>query len=170
MRCCISVRERFSIKSSACFTLILQKSLILMPPTVTASISGRRRSPWQSGQGTDDIKVAISYRIHSLLVSLNRRSRLFTIPSKSLKNLPLNPADCLTISNFCPLVPNSTRSSLSRGISFTGISSGTPKCFSSPLKYISPMVPSSQLHPVVLKAPSRMERSGYRITSAGSTF
>ena len=131
-----------------------------MPPTVTASISGRRRSPWQSGQGTEDMKVAISYRIHSLLVSLKRRSRLFTMPSKSLTNLPLKPADCRTISNFSPLVPKSTRSSLSFGISFTGTSSGTPKCLFSPVKYISPMEPGSQLQPVTLKAPSRMERSG----------
>ena len=58
-----SERERFSTKARASVTDILQKSLMLSPPTVTARYSFLSRSPLQSGQGTALMTWVISSRI-----------------------------------------------------------------------------------------------------------
>ncbi len=45
----------FLVNSSAFSTDISQNSLIFMPPTVTARLSGESLLPLQASQGTDDI-------------------------------------------------------------------------------------------------------------------
>ena len=52
------------------------------PSTVTASASGRSRRPWQVGHGFWTMNFSSSVRMYSDSVSLNRRSRLVTTPSK----------------------------------------------------------------------------------------
>ena len=47
-------RRRFFVKFSASQMLIRQKSMMPMPPTVTARAMSLRRSPWQAGQGAVD--------------------------------------------------------------------------------------------------------------------
>ena len=47
-----SVSSRAWINSKASVTDLSQKALMLMPPTVTARLSGESRWPWHSSQGT----------------------------------------------------------------------------------------------------------------------
>ena len=47
-----SLSSRASTNSNASVTDLSQKALMLMPPTVTARLSGERRWPWHSSQGT----------------------------------------------------------------------------------------------------------------------
>ena len=83
---CFSVRfGSFSrMNSSSSRMDISQNSLMFLSPTVTASTTGFRRRPWQSGHSTPDMKLPISSFIHSLLVSRKRRSRFSTMPSNVL--------------------------------------------------------------------------------------
>ena len=60
------------------------EGLSLIHILVTASTTGFRRLPWQSGHSTPDMKLPISSFIHSLFVSRKRRSRFSTMPSKVL--------------------------------------------------------------------------------------
>ena len=50
---------------------ISQNWLMFLSPMVTASTTGFRRCPWQSGHSTPDIKLPISSFIHSLLYGTN---------------------------------------------------------------------------------------------------
>ena len=49
--CSVSVISSASIQASAARADISVYSLIEIPPTLTARLSGRRRAPLQSGQG-----------------------------------------------------------------------------------------------------------------------
>ena len=76
-----------------------------MPPTVTASASFFRRAPWQSGHSMLLIQPEISSRIQLLLVSRKRRSRLLTMPSKSVLYAPFMVPVSRRMVSFSPPLP-----------------------------------------------------------------
>ena len=47
----VSVSSTAPIHSAAALADFSLNSAMLIPPTLTARLSGRRRAPWQSGQG-----------------------------------------------------------------------------------------------------------------------
>ncbi len=55
--------------------------MTLLPPTVTASTSGRRRCPWQEGHSRTSMYSSISRRDHSEVVSMYLRSHELITPS-----------------------------------------------------------------------------------------
>ena len=69
MRCFWGVSSRPSTKARASFTDLRQKVSMLIPPTVTARASFRRRLPPQSGQGRSAMHSSRSRRMASLWVS-----------------------------------------------------------------------------------------------------
>ncbi len=83
MVCSRSVTRSMSAaaQSSASVTERVDVSAMLFPSTVTARVSGRRRLPWQVGQGLLTMNFTSSVRMYSDSVSLKRRSRLVTTPS-----------------------------------------------------------------------------------------
>ena len=64
----LSFSGNSSVKASASRTDISVKSMMLMPPTVTASISGLSLLPLHSSQTLIDIKLSIRCRIVSVWV------------------------------------------------------------------------------------------------------
>ncbi len=58
-----------SIHSSAARADSFVYSQMLSPPTVTERLSGRRRAPWQAGQGRRAIRSSIRSRVVSESVS-----------------------------------------------------------------------------------------------------
>ena len=72
------------MKSSASTTDMSHSSLMFLPPTVTARLSGERRLPWQASHGTALMYDSISSLIHEEDVSRKRRSRLLMMPSNSV--------------------------------------------------------------------------------------
>ena len=61
----VSVISRVSIQSRAPVADISVKSLIEIPPTVTARLSGLSRAPWQEGQSCSAMYSSIRSRLAS---------------------------------------------------------------------------------------------------------
>ena len=78
-----------SINAMALRMGIRQKSIMPIPPTVTARAISDRRSPWQLGQGAVDMHSSSSFRAASDWVSRKRRLILFKIPSKGCSSTPI---------------------------------------------------------------------------------
>ncbi len=87
MRCPISCSVSDSVSesrnSSERVTDSFVNSKIDFSPTVTASTSGFRRAPLQTGHGRNDMYSSMRSRCCDESVSLYRRSRLETMPSKA---------------------------------------------------------------------------------------
>ena len=65
-----------------------QKSIMPMPPTVTASASSPSRLPRHLGHGRADIHSSSSFCIASDCVSEKRRLILFSTPSNGRSSVP----------------------------------------------------------------------------------
>ncbi len=70
-------------------TLMRQKSMMPMPPTVTARAMSDSRSPPHWGQGAVAIHSSSSLRTASDWVSRKRRVILLRIPSKGCSSTPI---------------------------------------------------------------------------------
>ena len=82
------VSSRCSMKSSASLTGSRQKSMMFMPPTVTARLMSDSRFPWHFGHGRSDMHSSNSLRIVSDWVSLKRRETLLRTPSNGRSSVP----------------------------------------------------------------------------------
>ena len=99
------VSVNVSRNASASTTERSQKSLIFLPPTVTARLSLERRLPPHASHGTALMYDSISSLIHEEDVSRKRRSRLLMMPSNSVSYVPrpYSLLRCTLI--FSPFVP-----------------------------------------------------------------
>ena len=66
-----------------------QKSIMPMPPTVTARAISDKRSPWHWGQGAVAMHSSSSFRAASDCVSRKRREMLLRMPSKDCSSTPI---------------------------------------------------------------------------------
>ena len=123
IRCSRWVSSSPLMKSRASPTDLRQNSAMLIPPTVTAKLSGLRRSPWQSGQGTRLIEF--QFFPHPVAVG-------FLIPPLQIVDhalelggeVPLPYSFLRTISIFSPLLPYNRMSKIFFGSWLMGVSEG----------------------------------------------
>ena len=65
-----------------------QKSMMFMPPTVTARLMSDKRLPRHLGQGRSDMHSSSSLRMASDCVSVSLRETLLTTPSNGRSMVP----------------------------------------------------------------------------------
>ncbi len=111
-----------------------RRSPIPFPATVTASASGRSRSPPQAPHNDSAMNPLSTRRIHSLSVSLNLRSRIGSTPSNGAVRTQGRRPRQNRIVIASPPDPRNTSSRSRSPRSSNGVSGLISNCFATALR------------------------------------